>query len=352
MGISVEKLNNIIDNKEVKIYTLCNENNVKVGISNYGGIILSIITPDKNGNLADIALGYENFEDYKTTTCYLGALVGRYANRIAKANIKINDKEYDLAVNDGNNHLHGGIKGFNRVVWNSEILSDNGQEYIHMTYLSVDGEENYPGNLNVTVDYKLTDNNELVIDYYAKSDKDTIVNLTNHSYFNLSGHDSGNILDHKVKIYADYFTPTDSESIPTGEIRSVVETPLDLREFKRVGEEIESSYEQIKFAKGYDHNWVLNNQCGDIVKAAEVVDDKSGRILEVYTTKPGIQFYTGNYLDESEIGKGGVKYQPRQGLCLETQYYPDSLNHKDFPNVILKAGDNYKHTTIYKFLNK
>lgn len=347
MGILKNNIENEIDNKPIYIYSLENENS-KIEITNFGGIILSFITKDKDGKKDDIVLGYDNFENYKITTTYFGAIIGRYANRIAKACIEVNGIKYDLAKNDCNNHLHGGIKGFNRVVWDSEILKDTDGEYLKLSYLSKDGEENYPGNLEVVVEYRLSNENELIIKYFAKSDKDTIVNLTNHSYFNLSGHASGDILNHKVKIYATNITASDKESIPTGEIRNIIGTPLDFTKLKEVGRDINKNYDQLINANGYDHNWIIDDYTGNLKKAAEVVDENSGRVLEVFTTKPGIQFYTGNFLNENEIGKGGVKYRSRQGLCLETQYFPDSLNHKGFSNVILKAGEEYNHTTIYK----
>ena len=347
MGILREEMENKIDNKSIYIYTL--ENNIsKVRITNFGGIILSFETRDKNGQSDDIVLGYDNFEDYKTTTTYLGAIIGRCANRIASASIYINGEKYELAKNDGNNHLHGGTKGFNRAVWDSEILEDDNGQYIKLSYLSKDGEENYPGNLNVNVEYRLTDENELVINYFAKSDKDTIVNLTNHSYFNLSGHSSGDILNHRVKINSKKITVSNSESIPTGEIRDIIGSPMDFTEFKCIGRDINKEYDQLVNGNGYDHNWIIDDYNGELKKVAEVIDDNSGRVLEVFTTKPGIQFYTGNFLNEKEVGKGGVKYKKRQGLCLETQYFPDSLHHKNFTNVILNSGEEYNHTTIYK----
>ena len=348
MGILRERNIDNIEGKEVYVYTLINNNNVTVRVTNYGGIILSILMPDKNGKIDDIVLGYENFDDYKTTTAYLGALVGRCANRIAKGSMEIDGVKYDLVINNGKNHLHGGNKNFSKVVWDSEIVEDNNGQYLKLSYFSEDLEENYPGNLNVIVNYKLNEDNELLVEYYAKSDKDTVVNLTNHSYFNLDGHASGNILKHKVKIYAKNITEANEESIPTGVIRSIVKTPLDFTEFKEVGKDINAEYDQLIFANGYDHNWILDDYTGEIKIAAEVISDNSGRKLEVYTTKPGVQFYTGNFLNENEIGKGGVKYNARQGLCLETQYFPDSINHNNFPSVLLKAGEMYKHKTIYK----
>ena len=347
MRIQREEILNKIDGKEVYVYTLSNEN-TSMKITNYGGIILSLITPDKFGTKDDIVLGYDNFEDYKTTTTYFGAIIGRCANRIGKAEIDVDGVKYKLAKNDGNNHLHGGVKGFNRVVWDSEVLNDKDGEYLKLSYLSKDGEEEYPGNLEVTVEYKLTKENELIINYYGKCDKNTVLNLTNHSYFNLKGHASGDILDHKVRIYAKNITAADSESIPTGEIRSVEGTPMDFSNLKCIGADINKEYDQLINGNGYDHNWIIDDYTGELKKAAEVIDDKTGRMLEVFTTKPGVQFYTGNFLDENEIGKGGVRYKKRQGLCLETQYFPDSLHHSGFSNIVLKAGEEYKHNTVYK----
>lgn len=353
MRVKREELLGKIDNKEIYVYTL-NNDDTTVKVTNYGCIILSIFAKDRFENIDDIVLGYDNFEDYKTTTTYFGSVVGRYANRIGKAEIELGGVKYNLAKNNGNNHLHGGINGFNKAVWDSEIVSDEDGEYLKLSYLSKDGEENYPGNLQVIVEYKLTKENELVINYYGKSDKDTVLNLTNHSYFNLNGHASGDILDHKLRIYSKNITEVDSESIPTGEIRNILETPMDFSELKYIGLDIDKEYDQLIIGNGYDHNWIIDDYTGELKKIAEVIEEKSGRTLEVFTTKPGVQFYTGNFLDENEVGKGGVRYRKRQGLCLETQYFPDSLHHTGFPNVILEAGQEYNHTTIYKMglLNK
>ncbi|MCM0649745.1 galactose mutarotase [Clostridium swellfunianum] len=337
------------DGKNIDIFTLENSTGALAEITNLGGTILSLKVPDKNGKLADIVLGFENLEDYYMQGPYFGAIIGRFANRIGKARFELNGAKYKLNANDSSNHLHGGLQGFDKVVWEAETIIDGNEEFLVLSYVSQDGEENYPGNLKVKVTYTFTENNEIIIDYFAQSDKDTVVNLTNHSYFNLSGHASGKILNHKVMINADRFTPVDEEAIPTGEIRSVEGTPMDFRTLKTVGEDINSSYEQIVLGKGYDHNWVLNVSGGKPEKAAEVIDETSGRVLEVYTTKPGIQFYTGNFLNSTQIGKGKVAYEQRAGLCLETQYLPDSMNHEGFSSVVLKAFEEYKHKTIYKF---
>jgi len=338
-----------IGEREVRIFTLSNRNGLTAKIMNLGGVIVSLNVPDKNGHFDDIILGYDNLEQYLEKGPYFGAIIGRHANRIEQATFTLNGKEYYLAKNDGNNHLHGGMKGFDKALWDCEIIEKDGIECLQLSYLSKDGEENYPGNLQVKVTYSLADDNALQIEYWAVSDQDTVVNLTNHAYFNLSGHDSGDILKHELLIYADKFTVINDECIPTGEIRSVKNTPMDFTKFKPIGQDIDSKDEQIICGKGYDHNFVLNIPNGELRKAAEVYDPMSGRVMEVYTTKPGMQFYSGNFLDGTERGKGGAVYQKRAGLCLETQYFPNALKHKHFPSPILKAGEEYKHKTIYVF---
>ena len=310
--------------------------------------ILSLDVPDKNGDKRDVALGFGDLDDYTTSTVYFGALIGRCANRIQEAVIKIDGKEYNLAKNDGNNHLHGGNKGFDKQVWHSTIKEDEQGEYLELTYLSKDKEENYPGNLNVTVNYRLNNNNELVIEYKAKSDKDTVVNLTNHSYFNLAGQESGDILNHKLKIYGSTITTADEQSIPRGEIRNIKDTPMDFTEFRVVGESIDDDYDQLNNGHGYDHNWIIDGEEGKLNMVAEVIEDTSGIKMDVYSTMPGVQFYSGNFL-EGQKGKNGAVYKRRAGLCLETQYYPNALVNPEFPSTILKAGEEYNHTTIYKF---
>ncbi|MCM8709695.1 galactose mutarotase [Clostridium sp. SYSU_GA19001] len=333
----------------VHIFTLKNSKGTTVKITNFGGIVTSLMVPDKNGNFEDIVLGYDKLSDYEKKGPYFGAVIGRYANRIGNACFELNGAEYRLDKNEGENHLHGGFIGFDKVVWNAEIVTRNGAEALELVYRSKDGEGGFPGNLDVKVTYSLTEDNALVIDYYAVSDKDTVVNLTNHSYFNLAGHASGNILSQKLMINADKFTPVDKASIPTGELVDVKGTPMDFTKMKTIGQDINADFEQIIFTKGYDHNWVLNTNGNLKEKAAEVIDEKSGRVMEVYTTKPGVQLYTANFLDGSEIGKGGVPYYKNAALCLETQYFPDSVNKKNFPSAVLKAGEKYNHTTIYKF---
>lgn len=350
MGITKKFFGNTFDGKAADIFTLCNSKGITAEITNYGGILVSLKVPDKNGSLNDVVLGFDELKGYLSKdNPYFGAIIGRHANRIGNASFEINGVEYKVTKNEGENQLHGGLKGFDKVVWNAQIVSKDNNECLELTYVSKDGEEGYPGNLKVKVTYILTEDNALNIDYSAVCDKDTVVNLTNHSYFNLSGHFSENILKHKVMINAEKFTAADEQSLPTGEIRDVKGTPMDFTTLTPVGENINSDYDQITFGKGYDHNWILNSHGNLSEKAAEVYDEKSGRVLNVYTTKPGIQFYTANYLDGSLVGKGGTSYGKRSALCLETQYFPNSLKYKHFPSPILKSGQEYSHTTTYKF---
>ncbi|MBL4936229.1 galactose mutarotase [Clostridium sp. YIM B02515] len=349
MSIEKKAFGKTLEGNEAYIYTLTNSNGMSADITNFGGIILSLKVPDKEGKLDDVVLNYNKLEMFFNRGPYFGAIIGRYANRIENASFELNGIKHELYKNDGENTLHGGLKGFDKVLWDAKPIEE--KNALELTYLSTDGEEGFPGNLSVKVTYTLTEDNAVKIDYNAVSDKDTLINLTNHSYFNLSGHASGNILKHKVMINADSFTPNDEYSIPTGEIMSVKGTPMDFTEFKEVGIDIKEEYDQLVYGHGYDHNWVLKVSGKTPEKAAEVIDENSGRVLEVYTTKPGIQFYAGNYLDDSEIAKDGIKYRNFSGLCLETQYFPNSIKHKHFPSPILKAGEEYKHTTIYKFSN-
>jgi len=347
--MSIKRNFGIIDGKVVYLFTIKNSKGMVAEITNYGGTLVSLKVPDNKGEFDDVVLGYDKLEDYLKYKYFFGATIGRVANRIGNSSFDINGIQYKVAKNEGENSLHGGVVGFDKVVWEEELLEKESNESIEFSYLSRDGEEGYPGNLNVKVKYTVTDKNELKIEYYAISDKDTIVNLTNHSYFNLSGQGSGDVLKHKIMINADKFTINDKYSIPTGEIAHVKNTPMDFRKLTYIGENIESSYEQILFGSGYDHNWVINDSGKKLQKAAEVYDEKSGRVMEVYTTKPGVQFYSGNFLTGLEIGKGGTTYVKRSGLCLETQYFPDCINHKNFSSPLLKAKQNYEHSTIYKF---
>lgn len=337
------------EGKKVDIYTLKNAGNIEVKITSYGGIVTSLKVPDKNGKFDDVVLGFNNLQDYLKSNTYFGAIIGRYANRIGNAKFSIDGKEYTLAKNNWMNSLHGGIKGFDKVLWEAEPVSGNNSHSLKLKYLSKDGEEGFPGNLDVTVTYTLTDDNSLKIEYLATTDKPTVVNLTNHTYWNLAGEGSGDILKHELMLNAGTFTPVDRGSIPTGEIRSVEGTPMDFRKPTAVGDRISSDYEQLKFGNGYDHNWVINS--GDDDKpdlAATVYEPISGRYMEVYTTEPGIQFYSGNFVNVS-AGKSGKPYGTRSGFCLETQHYPDSPNKPEFPSVVLNPGKIFKSTTIYKF---
>lgn len=338
-----------IGDKDIHLYTLENGNGLKAEIINYGGIIVSLYTPDRNGNLADITLGFDNLEDYVQRNPFFGAIIGRHANRLEDASFTLNGVFYQLNRNEGRNQLHGGLEGFDKKIWEAEITKEDGQESLRLRYISPDMEENYPGNLDVTVTYTLNDNNELVIDYRAVSDKDTVVNLTNHAYFNLSGHDSGTIHHHQLMINAKRFTPISDEWLPTGEIREVAGTPFDFTEMRTIGKGLQecTDDEQMRYGSGYDHNFVLDVSGKAPEKAAELYDPSTGRFMEVYTTKPGVQFYTGNHLDVK--GKGSAVYRKHSGLCLETQYFPNSMKHRHFPSPILRAGETYHHVTIYKF---
>ncbi len=336
----------------VERYTLRNRNGLEARIATYGGIVTRLTAPDRKGQYADVVLGYDTLEGYLKSSPYFGALIGRYGNRIAKGRFTLNGRKYTLAINDAPNTLHGGTVGFDKVVWKAtqSVVTPNGPQ-LTLTYLSRDGEEGYPGNLNVTAVYSLTDDNSLRLDYTATTDKDTVVNLTQHSYFNLRGR--SDILAHVVQINADRFTPIDSTLIPTGELRPVAGTPFDFRKPTAIGARLDAntdaSDEQIRFGKGYDHNWVINKPVGALTVAATVYEPDSGRVLEVSSAEPGLQFYSGNFLDGSLTGKGGQVYALRNGFCLEPQHFPDSPNHPGFPPVVLKPGQTYKNTIIYRF---
>jgi len=332
------------------IYTLTNANGCEVRITNYGGIVVSLKVPDKTGKLADVVLGYETLDKYIEKSPYFGALIGRYGNRIGKGKFTLNGKEYTLAVNNGPNHLHGGIVGFDKVMWRAKEIRKPEGIGLELTYLSKDGEEGYRGNLSATVRYLWTNDNELRIDYAATTDQPTVVNLTNHSYFNLTC--KGDILGHELMIDADKFTPVDEGLIPTGELRNVAGTPMDFRKATAIGTRIEQQDEQLKFGLGYDHNWVLNRSGGSLRMVARVHEPTTGRVLEVHTTEPGLQFYCGNFLDGTITGKYGRVYQKRNGFCLETQHFPDSPNKPNFPSTVLKPGEKHTSTTIYKFATK
>ena len=348
------------DFDSIKLYSLKNKNGMQVGITNYGAIITSIIVPDRDGKMADIALGYNRVEDYINAVDkpYFGSIVGRYGNRIAKGKFTIDGEEYTLATNNGVNHLHGGVIGFDKVVWDAKPISGNAYTGVELSYLAKDREEGYPGNLQIKVTYKLTDDNEILVQYHATTDKATPVNLTQHTYFNLAGEGNGTILDHQLHLNADHYTPVDEGLIPTGEIAAVKDTPFDFTtahpQSKAIGRDIGQENEQLKFGLGYDHNFVLNKEGkqGQMTLAATVYEPTSGRFMETFTEEPGIQFYCGNFLDGRLLGKAGKPYIYRSGFVLETQHYPDSPNQKNFPSTILQPGETYSTKTIYRFSAK
>lgn len=339
------------DFDEILLFTLTNNSGVTVKATNYGAIITSIVVPDRDGNMSDVAFGYDRVEDYLNAIAkpYFGAVVGRYGNRIAQGRFTLDGETYELARNNNENHLHGGLIGFDKVVWDAKPLeAENGVEF---TYLAKDGEEGYPGNLSCTVTYRLTDDNELIVDYHATTDKATPVNLTQHTYFNLKGEGEGTILDHQLMLNAKKYAPVDAGLIPTGELADVAGTPFDFTTPKAIGRDIGQDDQQLTYGLGYDHNWVLDKGGEEdaMTLAARVVEPTTGRVLEIHTTEPGIQFYCGNFLDGRLKGKSGKPYVHRGGFCLETQHYPDSPNHPDFPSTILRPGEEYATTTVFKF---
>lgn len=340
----------IADFDSIKLYTLTNSKGMIVKVTNYGAIITTIEVPDRAGNMADVTLGYDDVSGYINAVDkpYFGAVVGRVGNRIAKGKFSLDGTEYTLALNNGANTLHGGIIGFDKVVWDAEIVGENG---VKLTYLAKDMEEGYPGNLSANVTYTLTDDNEIVIDYHATTDKATPVNLTQHAYFNLKGEGEGDILDQELMINALRYTPVDATLIPTGELAAVDGTPFDFREAKQIGRDIDQTNEQLRFGGGFDHNWVLNRKkgAGKLELAARLYEPTSGRVLEVLTTEPGVQFYCGNFLKGNLKGKSGKSYDHRGGLVLETQHFPDSPNQRSFPNTILHPGETYESQTVWKF---
>lgn len=351
--ISKESFGTTNDSIPVDKYILKNEKGMEISIITYGGIITNWTAPDKNGNYNDIVLGFDSIEKYQMPGVpFFGALIGRYGNRIAKAKFSLDGTEYTLAANDGQNHLHGGTKGFDKVVWNASEETTDSTASLVLTYLSKDMEEGYPGNLQTKVTYTLDNNNELTVLYEATTDKKTVVNLTQHTYFNLSGDFSKNILDTEMTINADAYLPVDATLIPTGELRPVAGTPFDFREPKALGKDIEAENEQLKRGGGYDHCWVLNNQNEGIRLAATAHDPQTGRVLKVYSDEPGIQLYTGNFLDGTLPSKQEGNYGHRTGFCLETQHYPDSPNQPEFPSTVLNPGETYKTTTSFKFSTK
>jgi len=344
MTMKKESFGQTPEGEEVSIFTLVNTNGIKARIIDYGATLVSLEVPDRDGKLADIVLGFDSPDGYTGKDCpYFGATIGRYANRIARGKFTLDEVDYKLAVNNGENHLHGGVKGFDKVMWKGRQLQTDEAVDLEFTYISKDGEEGYPGNLSCTVIYSLTNNNELKINYKAQTDKPTVVNLTNHSYFNLAGAGNGDILGHELTINADRFTPVDKGLIPTGELRSVENSPMDFRKPMT----IDSRIDQVP--GGYDHNYVLNTSGDTTVLAARASEPTSGRVIEVYTTEPGVQLYSGNFLDGSITGKSGKVYKKHYGFCLETQHFPDSPNKPNFPSVVLRPGETYTTITIYKF---
>jgi aldose 1-epimerase len=336
--------------EEVELYTLTNGKGMEAAVATFGAIVVSLTAPDRSGNFEDVVLGFDSLDGYTARHPYFGAVVGRYGNRIANGRFALGGAEYTLARNNGENHLHGGLRGFDKAVWKARDAGTADAPRLELSYVSKDGEEGYPGNLSVTVAYSLTQANELRIDYTAATDKETVVNLTNHSYFNLAGQGNGDILKHRVTLNADRFTPVDAGLIPTGELRAVEGTPFDFRKPMEIGARIAAGEEQVVRGGGYDHNFVLNGGGGALSLAARVSEPGSGRVMEVLTTEPGVQFYTGNFLDGTLRGKGGKVYGHRYGFCLETQHFPDSPNKPDFPSTVLKPGETYRTTTVYRFL--
>ena len=338
--------------ERVTQYTLRNDQGASVSIINYGGIVTSLKVPDRKGQYGDVVLGFKTLAEYEKPGPYFGALIGRYGNRIANGEFTLDRKTYHLARNNNGQALHGGLKGFEKVIWNATPIETKQGPSLKLTYVSKDGEEGYPGKLSVTASYTLTNRNELKIVYRAKTDKATIVNLTHHSYFNLAGQGSGDILNHLVTIHANKYTPVDKVLIPTGKLAAVKGTPFDFRKPTPIGARINEVNEQLKNGKGYDHNWIADKLPGHLGMIARVEEPNSGRVMEVISTEPGVQFYSGNFLDGTIIGKGNKVYGFRNGFCFEPQHFPDSPNHKNFPTTVLRPGETYKNTIIYRFSTK
>ncbi len=346
-GISKAEFGKLTDGRTADIYTLTNARGMKARITNYGGIVVSLTAPDRKGKMADVVLGYNKLEDYIKATPYFGAIAGRYANRIAGGKFTLDGTTYTLATNNAPNHLHGGKVGFDKRLWKAKTKTTSRGPVLDLYYVSMNTEEGYPGNLSTRVIYTLTNDNELRLDYSAMTDKPTVLNLTHHSYFNLKGEGNGDILGHRLMLNADRFTPIDATSIPTGKLQSVRGTPFDFRNYHTLGARINANNVQIKNGKGYDHNFVLNGK--GFRTAARVYEPTTGRLMTVSTTEPGVQLYTGNFLDATNIGKSGMPYKFRTGFCLETQHFPDSPNHPKFPTTTLRPGKVYRQTTIYRF---
>lgn len=349
MSIKKHSFGKTTQGEEATLYTLINKKGMSVSLTDYGANIVNIIVPDKDGKYDDVVLGYDKVSGYENNGPGYGSFIGRYANRIAGASFELNGKTYPLEKNDGSNSLHGGSKSYNKFIYETEIFEEEDADSVEFSRLSPHMEQGFPGNLDISVTYTLTDDNELVIEYMAVSDKDTLCNLTNHSYFNLNGQASGSVSNQKVRIKADNFTPTDSALIPTGEIASVEGTPMDFRKLKAIGQDIEADYEPLKLAGGYDHNYVLSISGTEVEQVGELVSTESGRTMEIFTNMPGLQLYTGNFISGTEAGKKNFVYQKRGGVCFETQYFPDSCHRTEFPSCVLKAGNEYDFVTVYKF---
>lgn len=344
------------DGREATLYTLVNARGARADITDYGAIVVRLFVPDRTGRLDDVVLGYNSVADYVRNSPYFGAIVGRFGNRLAHGRFTLDGRTYSLATNNTPNgvpcHLHGGNVGFDKVLWSARTSVTAGAPTIELRYRSADGEEGYPGNLDVTATYTLGDDNSLRVDYHATTDRATPVNLTQHSYFNLKGEGQGDILDHRLQLHARRYTPVNAGLIPTGELAPVAGTPFDFTNPQRIGDRVDAGHEQLKFAGGYDHNWVLDAQSGALALAAVASEPSSGRVLEVWTQEPGVQFYCGNFLDGTAVGKSGRAYGHRSGFCLETQHYPDSPSHPAFPDTILRPGQVYRTSTVFKFSSR
>ncbi len=339
-----------IEGQSVYLYTLTNSCGSKMHLTNYGATIQSLFVKDKDGNLDDVVLGYDSLEEYVKDQYYFGCVVGRYANRISTGTINVNSKEYRIHTTEGGYHLHGGKYGFNKKVWSAEILEKNTSCGIRLSYLSVDGEEGFPGNLKTEVTYWLTDQNQVVVEYAASTDETTLINLTQHSYFNLSGHHFGDILNHEMQIHAPWYLPVNSMQVPRGDIANVEKTPFNFQSPKKIGYEINHNNIQLDLSAGYDHSWVLEkNHTSALKLAATVKDENSGRILQVFTTEPAVHFYSANFIDEGTKGKRGAIYNRRNSFCLETQHFPDAPNHHHFPSTVLQANETFNSKTVFKF---
>jgi aldose 1-epimerase len=347
--ISKAAFGTLPDGTAVDLFTMVNANGMEVRATNYGGIITALLVPDGSGKVSDVTLGMSSLDGYAKNPPYFGAIIGRYGNRIAKGQFKIDDQTYKLPKNDGPNTLHGGVKGFDKVVWQAEPFEKEDSVGVIFTYTSKDGEEGFPGNLQTRVTYTLTDKNELSFDYHATTDKPTVVNLTQHAYFNLAGDGNGDVLGHEFTIFADNYTPVNRTLIPTGKIEPVTDTPFDFRNKVLLSSRVNADHEQIKFGKGIDHNFVIKRKQPGLVLAARVSEPTTRRVMEVHTTEPGVQFYTGNFLDDSLPAKPGKPYGKHSGFCLETQHYPDSPNQPEFPSTVLRPGEEYNSKTVYTF---